>query len=162
MVEDQTEIRVGIAEGALMRGPGRLVTAGLGSCVGVVIYDAQSQLAGLAHVMLPQRPSPDTKVPQKYADSAIDWLIREIVQAGGNALRLRAKYAGGAQMFQGVKMEALRVGERNAAAVEKNLAARGIPVDGKDIGGNQGRTLWFELPSCVLVVRTARGDVRTL
>lgn len=160
MVEDRIEIRVGIAEGAVIRGPGRLVTTGLGSCIGVVIYDEAAQVAGLAHVMLPESPSPETKAPHKYADTAIDWLIRELVRAGASEWRLRAKYAGGAQMFQGVKMEALRVGERNAQAVKKRLAERGIPVAGSDVGGNQGRSLWFDLPSCVLCVRTARGDVR--
>lgn len=153
---------MGIAEGAVMCGPGRLVTTGLGSCVGVVIYDAEGHVAGLAHVMLPESPSPDTKAPHKYADTAIDWLIREIVRAGGSPLRLRAKYAGGAQMFQGVKMETLRIGERNAEAVQKQLADRGIPVAGRDVGGHQGRTLWFEMPSCILTVRTARGDIRVL
>ncbi|WP_367307447.1 chemotaxis protein CheD [Alicyclobacillus acidocaldarius] len=162
MVDDGVEIRVGIAEGAILRGTGRLVTTGLGSCVGVVIFDAEGHVAGLAHVMLPESPSPDTKAPHKYADTAIDWLIREIVHAGGSPLRLRAKYAGGAQMFQGVKMETLRVGERNAEAVKKRLAERGIPVIGSDVGGHQGRTLWFDLPSCILTVRTARGDMRAL
>ncbi len=162
MVEDRAEIRVGIAEGAIMRGPGRLVTAGLGSCVGVVIYDAEARLAGLAHVMLPGSPSPVTNVPQKYADTAIDWLVREMMRAGASRLRLRAKYAGGAQMFQGVKMEALRIGERNVQAVQKELADRGILVEGTDVGGHQGRTVWFEMPSCLLTVRTARGDMRVL
>jgi len=162
VTDEGIEIRVGIAEGAILRGKGRLVTAGLGSCVGVVIYDADGRIAGLAHVMLPESPPRETRAPQKYADTAIDWLIREIVEAGGCPLRLRAKYAGGAQMFQGVKMEALRVGERNAEAVKKRLADRGIPVMASDVGGHQGRTLWFDLPSCVLTVRTARGETRAL
>ncbi|SIS90264.1 chemotaxis protein CheD [Alicyclobacillus vulcanalis] len=153
---------MGIAEGALLCGPGRLVTTGLGSCVGVVIYDPTVEVAGLVHVMLPASPSAETKAPQKYADTAIDWLVGELVRAGASPERFVAKYAGGAQMFQGVRMEALRIGERNVEAVAQELAARGIPVIGRDVGGHQGRTIGFELPSCALTIRTARGETRVL
>ncbi len=51
--------RVGIADLAAAT-EGTLTTIGLGSCVAIVLYDAQARVGGLAHVLLPARdPDPD-------------------------------------------------------------------------------------------------------
>ncbi|MCL6593922.1 MAG: chemotaxis protein CheD, partial [Alicyclobacillus sp.] len=90
---------------------GRLRTAGLGSCVGVVIFDTWARIAGLAHVMLPASPGPGSGSPAKYAATAVPWLVRQICQAGGSSDRLKAKLAGGAQMFASTGMsDFMRVG----------------------------------------------------
>ena len=48
-------IVVGIAEGKVVKAPQVLVSYALGSCVGVCLYDAKNRIAGMAHVMLPDR-----------------------------------------------------------------------------------------------------------
>lgn len=46
-------VKVGIAEMEVVVAPNVIRTCGLGSCVGVVIYDSGKAVAGMAHVMLP-------------------------------------------------------------------------------------------------------------
>ena len=46
-------IRVGMADYKLCTPPDKISTLGLGSCMGVVIYDTKTKLCGMAHIMLP-------------------------------------------------------------------------------------------------------------
>ena len=45
-------IKVGMADLNICIAPDALTTLGLGSCVGVALYDAQMRIAGLVHIML--------------------------------------------------------------------------------------------------------------
>src|SRR5690625_4749710 len=102
MNEMTTVVKVGIADLNTVTAPDTIRTSGLGSCVGVVIYDTANKIAGLAHVMLPD--SALTKQAEfneyKYADTAIDILVDQLVRIGARKSHLKAKIAGGAQMFQ--------------------------------------------------------------
>ncbi|MFD1674681.1 chemotaxis protein CheD [Alicyclobacillus fodiniaquatilis] len=162
MLEKNQQLRIGIAEGGVIQGEGRIFTRGLGSCVGLVLYDACTHIAGMVHIMLPYSPEKAPLAPQKYADTGISWLFETLVDLGVNLACLKAKYAGGAQMFRHLTTEALRIGERNIAAIEEMLDALEIPVISTDTGGNYGRSVWFEMPSCRLVIRTATGELRQI
>lgn len=139
MVDEQQTIRIGIAEGAILTGPGTITTTGLGSCIGLVLFDVIDHVAGMVHVMLPESPSPSPALPQKYADTGIRWLYENVLEAGANRARLKAKYAGGSQMFRGLQTEALRIGDRNIAAVAEHLSQLHIPIVNFDVGGSVGR-----------------------
>lgn len=141
-----------------MNGTGRITTAGLGSCVGLVVYDDDLDVAGMVHIMLPSSSKPDPLYPPKYANTAIPWLVESLLALGANPRKLRAKYAGGAQMFKNLHSDAMRIGERNVESVATVLANLAIPVIATDVGGNMGRTVHFELPSRVFRIRTARGE----
>ena len=45
---------VGISDYKLARNPNVFVTYALGSCVGICLYDKQSKISGLSHIMLPE------------------------------------------------------------------------------------------------------------
>ncbi len=47
------EIKVGIADLNLVLDPGTIMTIGLGSCIGIALYDRSLKVAGLSHIMLP-------------------------------------------------------------------------------------------------------------
>lgn len=53
MLETKKTIKVGIADLKVAKAPNILRTAGLGSCVGVILYDVNKKIAGMAHIMLP-------------------------------------------------------------------------------------------------------------
>jgi chemotaxis protein CheD len=155
-------VKVGIAEGRVVRAPVRIRTTGLGSCVGVVLFDRAAGIAGLAHVLLPNAPIEVTN-PAKYADSAVPWLLSELHREGANPQRVEAKIAGGAQMFASAgKSDILRVGPRNAEAVMEALQSLGIPVLSADVGGNVGRTIEFDPVTGVLQVKTALRGTYTI
>ena len=48
-----TMIKVGMADMNICLPPDSITTLGLGSCVGVVIYDPAKKISGMVHVMLP-------------------------------------------------------------------------------------------------------------
>lgn len=46
-------IKVGMADLNVCTAPDAITTLGLGSCVGIVLYDSAVKKAGMVHVMLP-------------------------------------------------------------------------------------------------------------
>lgn len=149
-------IRVAIADGAVARASDHLRTTGLGSCVGVVLFDSRRGLSGMVHVMLPNAPIAGTDRPAKYADAGVDWLVDQLHKAGAKSSELRAKIAGGAQMFNTQSTnDVLRVGPRNVDAVLASLNRLEIPLLAADTGGSVGRTIEFEPATETLWIRTA-------
>ena len=136
-------IIVGMADLNAAKNPVALTTLGLGSCVGVALYDAKAQVAGLAHIMLPDSTQiQNNSNAAKFADTAIVRLIHQMQRLGARKDNTKAKIAGGAQMFPfNTNNESLRIGDRNVEAVLKYLAAHKIPLVARDTGLNYGRTV---------------------
>lgn len=150
-------VKVGIAEIGIAVSPQVIRTVGLGSCVGVVIYDSRLKMAALAHVMLPDSSLAKGGAfnPAKFADSAVEELVTLLKRNGSTGRRLKAKLAGGAQMFQLAEtQEIMKIGVRNIEAVEKQLARFHIAKVAADVGGNYGRTIEFDPESEKLSIRT--------
>ena len=149
-------IRVGIADMNIVKEPQLIRTSGLGSCVGVVIYDPMKKVAGMIHVMLPDSTlGKSTKVNiAKFADTGIPALIEQLEGEGARRFSLRAKIAGGAQMFQFGSEDTVRIGPRNVAAVKEQLRKFSIPIIAEDTGGSKGRTIEFDPVTTKLNVLT--------
>lgn len=153
----QHVVKVGIADLQFASSPNVLRTSGLGSCVGIVIYDLSLKLAGMAHIMLPDSTLArrDNLNVLKYADTAMEILIHDILKNGARKHALKAKIAGGAQMFSfSSSNDMLRVGHRNVEAVLRLLDQYNIPIVAKDVGGNSGRTIEFLPETGNLKIRT--------
>jgi len=148
--------RVGMADAKVTQSPGILATIGLGSCVGIVLYDPITKISGLVHIMLPySNKISDNSNKLKFADTGIQVLIEEMVKLGANPKRLISKIAGGAQMFSSkINSDIMNIGERNAVATKEVLGKLGIPVVAEDIGGNYGRTIEFYSEDGRLLVKT--------
>lgn len=155
-------IKVGIAQMDIVKVPDTIRTSGLGSCVGVVLYDEMKQIAGLVHVMLPDSSLGRTETINvaKFANSGIDGLIDLLKAEGVQKMALKAKIAGGAQMFQFTSdNDTMRIGPRNVEAVKLQLKKHGIRITGEDTGGNSGRTIEFNPQTCKLNIRTVNQGV---
>ncbi|WLV25784.1 chemotaxis protein CheD [Aciduricibacillus chroicocephali] len=155
-------VKVGIADLNITTAPHSIRTSGLGSCVGCVIYDPVRKIAGLAHIMLPDSSlSRQTKMNDfKYADTALPILVDQLVSAGARKTALKAKIAGGAQMFKfNSQSDMMRIGPRNTEAVICELKKMGIPLIASDTGGNCGRTIEFFAETGDLHIRTvSKGE----
>ncbi|MBO1003783.1 chemotaxis protein CheD [Pseudogracilibacillus auburnensis] len=154
---NKTVVKVGIADLNIIQSPDKIRTSGLGSCVGIVLYDLTKQVAGLAHIMLPDSSLTKQKNynKYKYADTAIDILIDKLIEKDVRKFSIKAKIAGGAQMFQlNSATDVMRIGPRNVEAVTKILQMHRIPIVASDVGGNSGRTIEFDPISGNLKIRT--------
>ncbi|MFF5993338.1 chemotaxis protein CheD [Lysinibacillus sp. KU-BSD001] len=155
-------IKVGIAQMDVVKTPDTIRTSGLGSCVGVVLYDESKKIAGLIHIMLPDSSlgRSDAINIAKFADTGIVALIDLLKAEGVQPFRLKAKIAGGAQMFQFTShKDSMRIGPRNVEAVKEQLRKNSIPLVAEDTGGNSGRTIEFNPITCKLNIRTVNQGV---
>ena len=120
-------IKVGMADLNVCKAPDVITTLGLGSCIGLVLYDPVTKVGGMVHYMLPD----STKVRNnsniaKFGDTGIRELLKRVVAAGASKPRLIAKIAGGARMFEVSGLSDVgNIGARNA----------------EDTGLNYGRTV---------------------
>ena len=137
-------IKVGMADLKICKAPDALTTIGLGSCIGIALYDPSTKISGLAHIMLPDSTQiRNNSNIAKFADTGIQKLYDDMIKAGANKARLVAKIAGGAKMFEltGSASNTINVGERNAIASRQKLKELGIPLKAEDCGLNYGRTV---------------------
>lgn len=149
-------VKVGMADLAVIKNSGTLTTLGLGSCVGVAIYDPVSKVAGLLHLMLPSSKTiRNNSNPAKFADTGMELLLKEVTRQGAKKHRLVCKLAGGAQMFSfGKKNDIMKIGERNVIATKEILQDLNIPIISEDTGGNFGRTIELYAETGNLLVKT--------
>jgi chemotaxis protein CheD len=147
-------IKVGMADYKVGSGPDKLLTLGLGSCIGITLYDKRKKKGGMAHIMLPKNPDPSKSIA-KFADTAIAAMIKDLEAMGLSTRSVEAKLAGGAQMFTfSSSNEMNSIGYRNAEAVKNELKKRGIRIVAEETGGNSGRTIELDLESGKLKIKT--------
>lgn len=150
------EVKVGIADLNTVFTPGKIMTIGLGSCIGIALYDKRMGLAGLAHIMLPDSEQfSNITNPLKFADLAVPMLVEKMIGQGAQKRNLIAKIAGGASMFNfSDKSMNMDIGARNGVAVINALNKLQIPIIAKEIGGNKGRTMILDASNGVVQIRT--------
>jgi chemotaxis protein CheD len=157
-------IKVGMADLNVCVSPNAITTLGLGSCVGIVLYDPVKRIAGMVHIMLPD----STKIlnnenKAKFADTGIDLLIKRMMEIGADRKALIAKIAGGAQMFAfSNNSDMMRIGERNVEATKLKLAQLGISIKAEDTGANYGRTIEFYPENGSLLIKSVGKERKIL
>lgn len=147
-------IVVGMADLKVCRCPDSLATLGLGSCVGICLYDRITKISGMAHIMLPSSAEYGGQNRAKFADSAIVDLVDAMVKMGANRVSFIAKIAGGAHMFAGSANNILKVGDRNVEASVQVLNQLHIPIQAGDTRGTHGRTIELYSETGLLKIRT--------
>ena len=153
----ESSIVLGMADLMVVPAPVKLITLGLGSCIGLVVYDSYAKIAGMAHIMLPDsRGLHASEKVGKFADTAVPAIIEEMLKKGAVRGRIKAKIAGGAQMFAlpGMSADFLTVGAKNVSETRNRLARMGIAIIASDTGGNKGRTIEFSTSNWMLKVKT--------
>lgn len=139
----------------------------VGSCVALCLYDIHAKVAGMAHVMLPS--SGKGKMPSKpgyfakYADQAVETLLKMMLKNDVEKRRIKAKIVGGANMFSHEGGTSLfNIGERNVQALRKLLKEHGIPIVAEDVGMNYGRKVKFSVELGDVVVSSRKEGKRKL
>jgi len=153
--------KIGIAEYAVVTDETLLVTSGLGSCLGIILYDPRNTVSGLIHVMLPTVDQARDSTPAKFVDTGIPLLVDEMEAAGADRSAMEARIVGGSEMIQ-FSSNGDSIGSRNIALAEQLLEEYGIPIVGSDVGGGHGRSIQFDPAAGELSIRTADEETRTL
>ena len=132
-----------------------MMTIGLGSCIGLTLYDPNLKIGAMVHIMLPESSGRMDR-PGKYADTAVPLLVNELKALGCKNRSILAKMIGGACMFEYFGTN-LNIGERNAEKVRIKLKEHNIQLAGEDVGGKIGRSVTF-LPANDGTVSIRRAD----
>jgi len=158
------EVIVKVAEWAAERGDGVLVTLGLGSCVAIMLHDAEARAGAMAHVLLPSKSlARDSTNRAKFPETAVPLLIERLKELGADPRRLVAKLAGGASMFgQLVTPGTIQMGERNLLASRSALRAAAIPIVRESVGGERGRSIRFHVKDGRVEIRSVGADVAVI
>lgn len=158
-------VKVNIADLNIAIAPDRIKTIGLGSCIGIVLYDNNKKIAGLAHILLPVSNinNKDDFNRAKYANTAVAALLEKMDKYNPIRGNIVAKIAGGSQMFNfKTSSELLNIGARNIEATKESLREHNIPLVAEDTGGNMGRTIEFDTTTGFLLIKTAKMGVKQI
>jgi chemotaxis protein CheD len=126
IVMEEKIIEVNMAGLEVAQAPARLITRGLGSCLGITLYDGSKKIGGMAHPMLPDIEAARIKSNlARFVNSGIRKMVEELEKRGCSRNQLVAKMFGGAHMFGFITADSiLNVGQKNietALAVFKEL-----------------------------------------
>lgn len=139
----------------------RMASIGLGSCIGLTLYDPELKIGAMVHIMLPES-SGRTDRPGKYADTAIPLIISELAALGSKKRSLVAKMSGGATMFEAFSAS-MNIGQRNTEKVKALLAEHNIRLAAEETGGKMGRSVYFfPQENGRVTVRLANGSSKDI
>ncbi len=135
----------------------------LGSCVAVCLYDPETRIGGISHIMLPSNNSL-RRNEEKYADTAIPLLLNKICSMGVKKKRITAKLAGGAKMLAVLDNggNGGHIGERNIEMTRKILKDNDIAILAEDVGGDFARTLDFNLDNGSIRIKNRNKVLKTI
>lgn len=127
-----------------------MISTVLGSCVSIVLYDEKNHVGGINHFMLAKdssvnedSESVENKKLGKFGEYAIDLLINDLKQKGGDFENFEAKVFGGGNIFNLPNVDS-QVGNVNSKFAFEYLKKLGIPVVKSDTGGNLPRKIFFD------------------
>ena len=156
------QIKVGMADYKVGKAPDKLITLGLGSCIGITIYIRKMKIGAMAHIMLPKNNDSE-KRSLKFADVAIEDMLNDLYKMGIKISDMEAKIAGGAKMFSfNSSDEKSSIGYRNAISVKNILEERNIKIVSEDVGGTMGRTIELDMENGELKIKTIGQDIKII
>lgn len=166
--EASVELVVKIADMAVAKEPTVISTHGLGSCLAIILYDAQVRVGGLAHVMLPSPElTKNQNNPAKFPATAIVAMLERMETMGANRSRIKAKLAGGARMFGSLLASrqggnTTNIGQRNVQEARAELGRLGIPIVAEDTGLDYGRSVELLTSTGTVLVRSFKAGLKEL
>jgi len=148
---------VGMGEIMVAESPRLLRSVGIGSCIAVTLYDRDTTIGGLAHIMLPCVEEAINKSdPARFTDVAIGMMIDKMQAQGARIQDIKAKIFGGANMFPEIisTSSTMNIGKRNISAVREELQKYDIEIAAEDVGDHVGRTVLFDTGDGSVTVKT--------
>ena len=123
-----------------------LSTYALGSCIGVIAYDATARCGGILHLMLPEAsvsPQKAATQPAMFADTGLPLFFKALMGLKAERARLKLFVAGGASVLAG--QDPFKIGERNTRFTLDFIAQNRLSLVKTETGGTVNRTVHLEL-----------------
>jgi chemotaxis protein CheD len=157
-------IAVGLAEIKFSRSSDDVIVAfGLGSCLGIGVYDPVTKIGGMLHAVLPKNIEKNDTLSPKYVDTGIVGLLELLYKEGLNKSRMIVKMAGGANMLNiGGSSSPFDIGSRNIDMAHLTFKNLGIRLTSEEVGGQTGRTLRMYISDGKMTLRMMGGKEREL
>jgi chemotaxis protein CheD len=136
----------------------------LGSCISACIRDPVARVGGMNHFMLPvptghQSGDAWGGESTRYGSFAMEQLINDILNRGGQKNRLEVKLFGAGKIYDGN----IDVGARNTEWVLSYVKTEGLSVVGRDLGNVYPRKIYyFTVSGRVLLKRIERIKNQTI
>lgn len=124
----------------------------LGSCVAITLWHPQRLVGGMCHFMLPSRQQPGRQLDGKYADEAVQLLLREVARHHTRAQDYQVKLFGGGNMFPGYSQQT-NIAWSNIDAARRLLKWHQLRPSAEDLGRSGHRSVIFEISSGHVWVR---------
>lgn len=127
----------------------------LGSCVAITMWHPGLLVGGMCHYMLPKHPAGKRATPDgRYADEAMELMLREIRKAGTWPEEYQVKLFGGGHMFsRQQKANEDHVGAKNVEMARTLMSQHGFSSCAEHLGGTGHRNIFFDIWSGHVWVR---------
>jgi len=140
-----------------------IITTILGSCVSACLYDPIQRIIGMNHFLLcneryaKSMPMAITEAG-RYGVYAMELVINSMMKLGAKRNNLRAKAFGGASILEVSREKKVFtcVGEVNCRFIMEFLENEKIPLVKSDLGGEQGRVIYFSFGDYLVYTRKVR------
>lgn len=119
----------------------------LGSCVAITFWHPQRLIGGMCHFMLPGRLRDHQPLDGRYADEALELLLRHAEVNGTYAQDYQVKLFGGGKMFpeQQRRLPTQDVASLNIRAALALAEHYHLHLTAQDMGSTGYRTIMFDL-----------------
>lgn len=124
----------------------------LGSCVAVCLYNRSNGNAGMNHYLRNSTQSLNEPCG-KYGDTSTNYLIKSLLAKDAAVGHYEAKIFGGGSVTGNLGLVGAGIGHDNIDVARKILKEFQIPIVEEDVGGNNGRKVYFNTSSFMVHVR---------
>ena len=164
MQKQAKEITVNVGEIKFSHKPAIFSCSGLGSCVLLFVYEPNSTISGVAHIMLPDSSNSRTLDNKAlYADTSTSLLIQKLIAIGATQERLKAKIVGGANLFSWASsQEMTRLGEYNIEKVKYELIKNRIYIAAEEVGGTLYKTVRCHSLTGQIIIKTEKDREKVI
>ncbi len=133
----------------------------LGSCVSACLFDQESGVAGMNHILLVHNPDVEHfDASTRYGIHAMEVLINEMLKLGARRSRIHAKAFGGGNVLALGTPETITPGQRNVEFLLNYLHLENIPLLAYDFGGPWTRVIDFHTDTFEVMVKKTQKKLR--
>ncbi len=145
-VKDE-KLQVKLGDMVFTQYPEKYQLLGIGTCLGIFMYDVRKAQYVIAHTVLPKMPqnyelNPKyqqdlQKMPAKFTDLAIHLMLKKLLAVNCSLSDIKCKIVGGGQIFS----DSFKIGKGNIESAHETLNEKSISINAEELGGITSRSI---------------------